>query len=231
MQGDGIDVTADIDQKDYFESIIEVQSCYTVSKYVVIGNRSFMPVLQHEASLKIGKKAIFEPLSTNNISDHFFQFASYDELDSRMTLSKQLTGIVEKNYQWTTNTGKTLRKINLKDIIKRLVQITLWQDKRHLVGDNVIRGDILAITSTMVTEYDALKQLESTYSTEAFVNPTFIDVQEHVCNSYLNNDFTIANINNSLKEIISDIIESVAENPITLHDLLDNIPIVGKVPR
>ncbi|KAD3338148.1 hypothetical protein E3N88_33669 [Mikania micrantha] len=213
-QGDGIEVTADIDQKDYFESIIEVQSCYTVSKYVVIGNRSFMPVLKHEASLKIGKKAIFEPLLADDIPDHFFQFASYDELDNRMTLPKQLTdfiGIVEKNYQWTTNTGKTLRKINLKDI--RLVQITLWPDKRHLVGDNVVRGDILAVTSTMVTEYDALKQLESTYSTEIFVNPTFTDVQEHVCR---------------LKEIISDIIEPAAENIITLHDLLDNIPTAGK---
>ncbi|KAL8250324.1 hypothetical protein R6Q59_034017 [Mikania micrantha] len=91
--GDGIEATADIDQKKYFESIIEVQSCYTVSKYVVIGNRNFMPVLKHEASLKLGKKAIFEPLSTGDIPNHFFQFASYDELDNRMTLPKQLTGL------------------------------------------------------------------------------------------------------------------------------------------
>ncbi|KAD4889095.1 hypothetical protein E3N88_21168 [Mikania micrantha] len=149
--GDGIEATADIDQKKYFESIIEVQSYFM--------------------------------------------------------------GIVEKNYQWTTNTGKTLRKINLKDISKRLVQITLWPDKRHLVNDDVIPGDILAITSTMVTEYDAMKQLESTYSTEVFVNPTFISIQEHVCR---------------LKEIISDIIEPSVENLITLHDVLDNIPTAGK---
>ncbi|KAD3640910.1 hypothetical protein E3N88_30133 [Mikania micrantha] len=34
------------------------------------------------------------------------------------------------------------------------VQITLWPDKRHLVGDDVIQGDILTITSTKVTQYD-----------------------------------------------------------------------------
>ncbi|KAD0670024.1 hypothetical protein E3N88_16263 [Mikania micrantha] len=219
--GDGIEVTADIDQKDYFESIIEVQSCYTVSKYVVIGNRSFMPVLKHEASLKIGKKAIFEPLLADDIPDHFFQFASYDELDNRMTLPKQLTdfiGIVEKNYQWTTNTGKTLRKINLKDI--RLVQITLWPDKRHLVGDNVVRGDILAITSTMVTEYDALKQLESTYSTEIFVNPTFTDVQEHVCRYCMNAiivDETATTNAVFFNDVMTDLLGVTCDDMVNLH--------------
>ncbi|KAL8266446.1 hypothetical protein R6Q59_003790 [Mikania micrantha] len=116
VKGDGIEAREDIDMKKYFEAIIQVKSCYTVTKYVVVENTSYMPMLKHEASLKIGKKAQFEPLSDDIIPHYFFQFASYDELDDRMKPPKQLTGIVEKNFEKITNTGKTLRKVNLKDV-------------------------------------------------------------------------------------------------------------------
>ncbi|KAD6794516.1 hypothetical protein E3N88_05412 [Mikania micrantha] len=143
--GDGIEARADIDMKKYFEAIIQVKSCYTVTKYVVVENTSYMPVLKHEASLKIGKKAQFEPLSDDSIPHYFFQFASYDELDDRMKPPKQLTdyiGIVEKNFEKITTTGKTLRKVNLKDVSNKSVQITLWPDKAHLIGNDVVQGDL-----------------------------------------------------------------------------------------
>ncbi|KAD4888707.1 hypothetical protein E3N88_20780 [Mikania micrantha] len=208
-EGDAIEARADIDMKKYFEAIIQVKSCYTVTKYVVVENTSYMPVLKHEASLKIGKKAQFEPLSDDSIPHYFFQFASYDELDDRMKPPKQLTGIVEKSFEKITNTGKTLRKVNLKDVSNKSVQITLWPDKAHLIGNDVVQGDVVAITSTKVTQFDTLKQLESTYSTEVFVNPDFDNIQQHICR---------------LRKITAtDVTQPTTEKAITIHDLLDHL--------
>ncbi|KAD6454133.1 hypothetical protein E3N88_08839 [Mikania micrantha] len=139
-----------IDIKKYFEAIIQVKSCYTVTKYVV-ENTSYMPMLKHEASLKIGKKAQFEPLSDDSIPHYFFQFASYDDLDDRMKPPKQLT---------------------------------------------------------------ALKQLESTYSTEVFVNPDFDNIQQHICR---------------LRQITTTDVTQPTEKTITIHDLLDQLSTAGKL--
>ncbi|KAL8191854.1 hypothetical protein R6Q57_028585 [Mikania cordata] len=149
LQGDGIEARAEIDMKKYFEAIIQVKSCYTVTKYVVVENTSYMPVLKHETSLKIGKKAQFEPLSDDSIPHYFFQFASYDELDDRMKPPKQLTdyiGIVEKNFEKITNTGKTLRKVNLKDV--RLRQITTTDVTQPTTEKAITIHDLLDHLST-----------------------------------------------------------------------------------
>lgn len=93
-QGDGIEAKADLNQEAYFQSIIDVKSCYTVMNYVVVENRNFRPILEHEASLLIGKKTRFEPLLNNEIPYHFFRLASYEDLDKRMSKPWQLTGMI-----------------------------------------------------------------------------------------------------------------------------------------
>ncbi|KAD4178313.1 hypothetical protein E3N88_26904 [Mikania micrantha] len=145
----------DIDLKDDYEPDIEVHSCYKVTKYIVVDNKSYNPTLKHQASLKIGKKTYFEPFSDKDIPYHFFQFASYD-LDERMKPPKQLTdfiGVVEKNFETTTTTGKALRKVDLRDENNKPVQLTLWPAKRHLIGGDVKRGDIIAINSAQATQF------------------------------------------------------------------------------
>ncbi|XP_076889103.1 uncharacterized protein LOC143539771 isoform X2 [Bidens hawaiensis] len=91
------------------------------------------------------------------------------------------------------------------------VHITLWPAKAHLIGDKTIQGDIIAITSALVTEFDHKKQLESNYPTEIFVNPTFPNVQEHF---------------HRLKEL-APAATTVLQNNVTLHKLLSNSSISG----
>ncbi|KAL3622275.1 hypothetical protein CASFOL_033686 [Castilleja foliolosa] len=64
--------------------------------------------------------------------------------------------------------------------MKNDVEITLWPEKGHLIGDKVIPGDIVAITSMMVTEHNGRLQLESTYLTTAFVNPDMPQTIDHI---------------------------------------------------
>ncbi|KAD7479922.1 hypothetical protein E3N88_03058 [Mikania micrantha] len=192
--GDGIEATVDVDPKNYFEPAIEVQSCYKVTKYVVVENRNYNPILKHEASIKIGKKAYFEQFSGEHIPRYYI-------------------GVVESNLEKVTTTAKTLRKVDLRDASNKQVQITLWPTKRHLIGDDVKRGDIVAITSTLVTQYGNLKQLESTYPTEVFVNPTFNEIQQHI---------------QRLKAATAHSIQSTTEDTVTIKDILNQLSTTEK---
>ncbi|KAL3638263.1 hypothetical protein CASFOL_017634 [Castilleja foliolosa] len=57
----------------------------------------------------------------------------------------------------------------------REVKTTLWPEMRHLIGDDVVPGHIVAISSTTVTEHN-----ESTYLTTIVVNPDMPQTIEHV---------------------------------------------------
>ncbi|KAL3633827.1 hypothetical protein CASFOL_022589 [Castilleja foliolosa] len=181
--GDCIEATAEVKDIEYFDSIIQLQSCYKVSGYICTSPRTYMATVEHRASLVIGRKAKFDPVTNSNIPTTYFNFATYESIKTRIKDTKLLTdyiGRVEKNYMQSTGTGKLLQKTLLQDEMERKVEITLWPDMRHLIGDDVIPGDIVAITSTFVTEYNGLLQLESTYLTTVAVNPDVLQTIEHV---------------------------------------------------
>ncbi|KAL3628077.1 hypothetical protein CASFOL_028179 [Castilleja foliolosa] len=181
--GDGIEATAEVKEIEQFDSIIKLQSCYRLSGYIATGARTYMATVDHPASLVIGQKAKFEPVSHLSIPTVYFNFATYDMLKGRIKDPRLLTdyiGRVENNCLRTTGKGMILRKTLVLDEMKSDVEITLWPEKIHLIGDNVSKGDIVAITSTMVTEYNGRIQLESTYLTDVFINPEFPETVERV---------------------------------------------------
>ncbi|KAL3656129.1 hypothetical protein CASFOL_000525 [Castilleja foliolosa] len=119
VHGDCIEATADVKHIEHFNSMIQLQSCYRVSGYICVGPRSYMATVDHPASLIIGQKAKFDRIVANDIPTSYFKFATYDTLKTRI---KDLSLLSE-------------------------IEITLWPDKLHLIGDDVIPGDIVAITS------------------------------------------------------------------------------------
>ncbi|KAL3654635.1 hypothetical protein CASFOL_001620 [Castilleja foliolosa] len=181
--GDCIEATADVKQEEHFDTVIQLQSCYKVSGYIATSPRTYMATVDHAASLVIGRKARFEPATDQSIPSAYFSFATYDMLKGRIRDSRLLTdyiGRVEANSLRSTSKEKVLRKILLQDELKKQVEITLWPDKIHLIGDEVIPGDIVAITSTMVTEYNGRLQLESTHLTTVFINLNMPQTIDHI---------------------------------------------------
>ncbi|KAL3644190.1 hypothetical protein CASFOL_012122 [Castilleja foliolosa] len=181
--GDCIEATAEVKHIEHFDSIIQLLSCYKVSGYIATSPRTYMATVDHPASLVIGQKAIFHPEPDLSIPDVYFNFATYDALKNRIKDARLLTdyiGRVEKNSLRSTRTGKTLRKTLIRDEMKKEVEITLWPEKLHLIGDEVIPGDIVEITSMMVTEHNGRLQLESTYLATAFVNPDMPQTIDHI---------------------------------------------------
>ncbi|KAL3629937.1 hypothetical protein CASFOL_026249 [Castilleja foliolosa] len=181
--GDCIEATADFKNIEHFDSVIQLFSCYRVTGHICTGPRTYMATVEHPASLVIGQKATFERITNDAIPTVYFNFATHDTIKGRIKQTKLLTdyiGRVEKNYLQSTTKGMQLRKTLLQDEMKRKVEITLWPDIRHLIGDKVIPGDILAITSAMVTEHNGHLQLESTYLTTTFRNSDMPETMEHV---------------------------------------------------
>ncbi|KAL3618574.1 hypothetical protein CASFOL_037656 [Castilleja foliolosa] len=183
IYGDGIEATAEVKHIEHFDSLIQLQSCYKVSDYICTGARTYMATVNHAASLVIGEKAVFELIINADIPRFYFNFATYDTIKRRFKDSKLLTdyiGRVQKNFLCSTQKGKQLRKTKIQDDMGKEVEITLWPEMAHLIGDDVVAGDIVAITSTTVTEYNGRMQLESTYLTTVVINPDMPQTIEHI---------------------------------------------------
>ncbi|KAL3627547.1 hypothetical protein CASFOL_028910 [Castilleja foliolosa] len=211
--GGCIEASAELRHIEYFDSVIQLNSCYRVTEYVCVGPRTYMATVDHAASLVIGQKAKFTPILGSNIPTFHFNFANYDILQARIKNPKLLTdyiGRVEKNSLRTTRTGKTIRKTLLRDQSGHQVELTFWPEKKDLIGDNVVPGNIIAITSTMVTEYSGALQLESTYLTTAVINPELPQTQEHV---------------NRLRTLPAMQENRIDERMVTIQDLRPNNPL------
>ncbi|KAD4178868.1 hypothetical protein E3N88_27459 [Mikania micrantha] len=95
IHGDAIEAIIDSNEENYFHNIITVHSCYTITKYLCIPSRTYMAVVPHTTSLKIGKRATFEELLHSDIPTYYFNFTSYNALKSHMNIHKLLTGTLQ----------------------------------------------------------------------------------------------------------------------------------------
>ncbi|KAD3068217.1 hypothetical protein E3N88_36097 [Mikania micrantha] len=181
--GDAIEAVVDSNQEEYFQSTISIQSCYTIDKYISIPSRTYMPAIQHRASLRIGKYATIQPLLGKNLPTYYYKFASYKDLPRRMELPKLLTdyiGRIEDVSDIMIRSGKKMRKVIIQDESRNIIEITLWGDKANLIEKRDSMGKILAITSTTVTQFKDKLQLESTTATTTDVNPSIPDLNTYI---------------------------------------------------
>ncbi|KAD4981775.1 hypothetical protein E3N88_18446 [Mikania micrantha] len=182
-KGDAIEAVADLDHEVYFDSVIVLQTCYIVNNYISVPSRTYMPSVQHEASLRIGKRATFKPLFGKDLPCSYYKFASYNDLEARMEVPKLLTdyiGRIERTSGIIKRAGKTLQKITILDESGHVLEITLWGEKALEVHAEDSIGKVLAITSAIVTQFRGNLQLESTTATTAAISPPTIDLQSYM---------------------------------------------------
>ncbi|KAD5317243.1 hypothetical protein E3N88_17189 [Mikania micrantha] len=60
------------------------------------------------------------------------------------------------------------------------IEITLWGEKADAIGHDISLGNILAVTSALVTKFKGVLQLESTNATTIVVNPPIPQLQMYV---------------------------------------------------
>lgn len=92
MQGDAIEAVANSAHQRHYDSILQVKSCYAISRYISIEARNKMAVVPHKASIKIGKRAIIKPIEDASIPMYYFNFIPYDSLENHIADPKPLAG-------------------------------------------------------------------------------------------------------------------------------------------
>ncbi|KAD3640744.1 hypothetical protein E3N88_29967 [Mikania micrantha] len=181
--GNAIEATADITKERHFNSIINIGSTYTVDKYIAIPSRTYMPVVSHRTSLRMGNQTTFAPLLKESLPMYYYAFATYEDLSTRMEFPRLLTdyiGRIQNILPDTVRAKRRLRKLMIQDTQANNIEITLWGEKADVIGHDISPGNILAITSALVTEFKGVLQLESTNATAIAVNPAIPELQMYL---------------------------------------------------
>lgn len=90
----------DFIDKDYFDKLIEVGHCYKIIDYICEPAKQWMAALEHETTLKFGKFTKFEPIPDEGFPSHYFNFVSYNQLQSRVNKHEILTGQFYSTYHY-----------------------------------------------------------------------------------------------------------------------------------
>ncbi|KAI7757666.1 hypothetical protein M8C21_029655, partial [Ambrosia artemisiifolia] len=127
-EGDAIEGVTHVSNAEHFDSIIKVEQCYAIEKFVIYPQRQYMPSVPHPASLKFGKRATFVPSDNQNIPTYYYSFASYD-LPPRLKHPRLLTATATEFYniqlESTTSSTFTLDPSipEVRPIVERLRQL------------------------------------------------------------------------------------------------------------
>ncbi|KAK1427718.1 hypothetical protein QVD17_16411 [Tagetes erecta] len=177
--GDAIEAMCNAKDAGHFSSLLEVQKCYKITGCVSRPPRSYMPMVPHQASLFLGMRVDVQQIENIDIPTYYYNLATFDVLNSRKANPKLLTGRVDSISPELIRKGKRLKKVAIRDITGNPLEVTLWEEKRHLIPAEGAIGKAVVITATRVTQYTVM-QLESTVSTTVEINPPFPELQTYL---------------------------------------------------
>ncbi|KAK9049500.1 hypothetical protein SSX86_031531 [Deinandra increscens subsp. villosa] len=190
IHGDGIEAICASHEEDYFDSFIHIQSCYTLTKYVTVPSRTYMAVVPHNTSLRFGKNASFAPLPECGIPAYYYNFANFSVIVSRKvnsslkiypTLLSDYIGRVERIRNITsTKSKKEFIKILVQDEHNNVLEVTVWDKSLFKFQTEEAINQVIAVTSTVVTEYNDTLQLETTAASTISINPAIQDINDYI---------------------------------------------------
>ncbi|CAI9292922.1 unnamed protein product [Lactuca saligna] len=162
--GDAIEAVADPRKEQSLDDKMTVNLCYTVTGYVALPARKSRRVVQHDASVRLGDTALFEPLCDPDIPSYFYDFATYDILLARKLKPKTIKRLYSIQRQHSQIHILVITTNNRANIM----EITFWDESIFPYQKEEAVGKVLAVTATL---------LETTEATSAFLNPQIPNLQ------------------------------------------------------
>ena len=83
-QGHAIQANMDVKEIDYFSPKIKLGLVYRVSGFICEPTSSYQQTISNKTSLRFGRATRFDPIQAPEIPHHYFEFASYYELQHRV---------------------------------------------------------------------------------------------------------------------------------------------------
>ncbi|KAI3735079.1 hypothetical protein L6452_14567 [Arctium lappa] len=165
-QGNPIQAYANSNDKSHFQTPIKVGSCYRVTNFICEKSRTYMVIVPHKTSIRVGKAARFEEIPDTDFPLHYFNFSPYDHLSNKTNKHEILTdyiGKIDDISDLLIRKGATIIKMRLEDLSGNIIEATFWDDiarKLHTEATTVVESPtIAAITSMKVTKYYEVKSL------------------------------------------------------------------------
>ncbi|KAI3678193.1 hypothetical protein L6452_37477 [Arctium lappa] len=92
-KGNPIQAYANSNDKSHFQTPIKVGSCYRVTNFICEKSRTYMVIVPHKTSIRVGKAARFEEILDTDFPLHYFNFSPYDHLSNKTNKHEILTEV------------------------------------------------------------------------------------------------------------------------------------------
>ncbi|GJU06614.1 DNA helicase [Tanacetum coccineum] len=182
----------------YFSSLLQDGSAYRISKFTCVPTSNYQQNLENETTLRFGRYTSFENIPADTFPKHYFNFTSYNQLDTKMqrqdtmttqkqpTLTDYIGSLIRvRNVQTFGSAGSNLtivRKLDIENLNGDIVELAIWDEMakgfRKEEVDKMPKPVIFAVSSCKVSEYGGILQLLATSATHYYMNPEIPELEE-----------------------------------------------------
>ncbi|PWA79907.1 replication protein A 70 kDa DNA-binding subunit [Artemisia annua] len=199
-QGDAIQANMNADDINHFKKSVIPGKTYRISGFNCVDTDNWQQTLANPTSLSFTRFfTTFDEIEDTGFPDHYFDFASYNELPDRVIDPKQkprkpypvLTDYIgcyirsgDKGKVGNPNKRQSVqRKVEIQNLNRESLELTLWGDlaeKFNKEGiDALERPIIIAVSSCRVSRYNNNLQLQSTAATYFYINPRIPQLEQY----------------------------------------------------
>ncbi|PWA84242.1 hypothetical protein CTI12_AA161140 [Artemisia annua] len=177
-KGSAIKANADLKEKDRFDHDLQLNSVYRIQGFGFEKTDGWGKTLDNDFTLCFGKHTQTDLLKDDTFPHHYFNFAAYNELGSRLEkknpiLTDYIGYIhnVEKVKEYGSATGNKikLRNITIRNLNNNVVLLTLWNEEADGFKEEEYKKMpqpvILAVSSCYLKTYGGQIQLSATSAT------------------------------------------------------------------
>ncbi|GJY35109.1 hypothetical protein Tco_0420487 [Tanacetum coccineum] len=128
----------------YFSSFLQDGAAYRISNFMCVPTSNYQQTLETETTLRFGKYTKFESIPSNSFPKHYFNFVSYNQLDSKIywpsttTMQKRSTltdyiGCLTRvrNVRKFESAGTNqivIQKMDIDNLNGDVVELALWNE-------------------------------------------------------------------------------------------------------
>ncbi|GJW40219.1 nucleic acid-binding, OB-fold protein, partial [Tanacetum coccineum] len=182
-QGTPIQANMDVKDSTYFNQLLHLRKAYRISGFSCEQTGLWERTLDNPTSLIFGRFIQLEEVHSDNFPEHYFNFASYNELAARVDVRNavltdyigriQVVNIIRTSGDATSN--RTHRRIiDIQNLSGNTISLTLWHDMALNFNlkeyEAMERPVVIAVSSCWVRRFQRL-QLSGTSATHYYLNP------------------------------------------------------------
>ncbi|GJX42382.1 DNA helicase, partial [Tanacetum coccineum] len=234
MDKQGTPIQANMDAKDtkYFDQLLELHTAYRITGFSCEHTPPWERTLGNPTSITFGKFISLQEIPNNDFPEHYFNFASYNELPAKLNIRNpvltdyigyvQAVSGIRTSGDVTTNRIHR-RIIDIQNLSGNIIGLTLWHEMALNFNlreyEAMEKPVVIAVSSCWVRQFNGL-QLSRTSATHYHLNPNIPEtyhIKQHYCFKAIIGDgsgtISLMCFSNQANSLTRDCNEVLAELP------------------